>query len=103
MESFTIGSMMIAELCKYVKNYWDDFLEWMNTWMNVWYANNISTNLFLRIITELSTLYGFISFRILTPYPTFCVIELYQLKYSAYVYSSFCVLVLKVPLISKVT
>ena len=60
MESFTIGSMMIAELCKYAKNYWDDFLEWMNTWMNVWYANNISTNLFLRIITELSTLYGFI-------------------------------------------
>ena len=45
----------------------------------------------------------YISFRILTPYPTFCVIELYQLKYSAYVYSSFCVLVLKVPLISKVT
>ena len=34
--------------------------------MNVWYANNISTNIFLRIITELSTLYGFISFRILT-------------------------------------
>ena len=45
----------------------------------------------------------YISFRILTPYPAFCVQELYQLKYSAYVYSSFCVLVLKVPLISKAT